>query len=260
MPCLCTLALLHLPAVLDRPLRELSVSGRRNLRSSYACRRVGAGAASSLLPPTPLRSLRTLTACPPSFPTPLRKPSSTSPLARTSPAQASDSTSLSAMRPSSSLAAMGLRHPQHPKPPPLAPRKAPPKAHYPFYHPLRSQYPHPAVQEIPASVRRATPHAEKPTHYRITLRRSGLRLPEKIGRTLRVLGLTRKDRTVFHPFTPNTAGAILGVKELVEVRLVDWKQMAAEMKRGKGGNQGWEQVRPTTGAAADVKPKDPLAF
>ena len=162
------------------------------------------------------------------------------------------------MRPSSSLLGMGLRHPQHPKPPPLGPRKAPPKAHYPFYHPLRAQYPHPAVQQMKGSIRRATPHAESPTHYRITLRRSGLSLPEKTGRTLRTLGLTRKDRTVFHPFSPNTAGMILGVKELVEVRLVDWAQMEAEMKRGKGANQGWEAT-PAAPAAAS-KPKDPLAF
>lgn len=153
---------------------------------------------------------------------------------------------------------MGLRHPQRPRPPPLGPRKAPPKAHFPFYHPLRAQYPFPAPQQVPASVRRATPHSANPTHYRVTLKRSALRLPEKIQRTLVALGLTRKDRTVFHPVSPDAAGLVLGVKELVDVRLVDWDTMAVEMRRGKGAHHGWKVVQPEPAAAQAAK--DPFVL
>lgn len=143
------------------------------------------------------------------------------------------------MRPSSFLSIMGLRHPRYPKSTPLGPRRTPPKAHYPFYHPLRSQYPHPAPKQVKSTVERNLPHCSNATHYRITLKRSPLGLPEKIHKALITLGLQKKDRTVFHPFSPNTAGSILRVKELVHVRLVDWETMAKEMKVGKGENEGF---------------------
>jgi large subunit ribosomal protein L30 len=67
------------------------------------------------------------------------------------------------------------------------------------------------------------PHAavdasgEPLTHYKITLRRSAISLPEKFKGTLTALGLRRRHQTVFQAHTPEAAGMILRVKELLEV-------------------------------------------
>ncbi|KAH9967257.1 hypothetical protein BC827DRAFT_1087051, partial [Russula dissimulans] len=58
------------------------------------------------------------------------------------------------------------------------------------------------------------------THFRITLRRSGISLGNRVQGTLAALGLRRRMQTVYHPHTPETAGMILAVKELVEVQNV----------------------------------------
>jgi large subunit ribosomal protein L30 len=123
---------------------------------------------------------------------------------------------------------------------PLPPRAAP-CATAPFYHPFRAQYPFPAVHHVPKRERAALHAAEPPapaTHFRITLRRSPIALPPAAKKTCVALGLTRKDRTVFHPFSPVAAGHILTIKELVEVRNVCWEQMDEEVRRGKGQAPG----------------------
>ena len=58
---------------------------------------------------------------------------------------------------------------------------------------------------------------EPNTHYRITLRRSAISLASNVKGTLVALGLHRRMQTVFHRHTPESAGKILRVKELVEV-------------------------------------------
>ena len=58
---------------------------------------------------------------------------------------------------------------------------------------------------------------EPNTHYRITLRRSAISLAANVKATLVALGLHRRMQTVFHRHTPESAGKILRVKELVEV-------------------------------------------
>ena len=134
---------------------------------------------------------------------------------------------------------MGLRQPQY-KPAPLFPR-SPTPAHYPEYHPYRSQYPHPNVHFRPRNKQpdHTTPDSHgPPTHFRITLHRSALGLPESYMKTLQVLGLRKKDSTVFHPIRADNAGLILKVKELVQVRNVSWWQMEDEMKLGKGQARG----------------------
>jgi ribosomal protein L30 len=57
----------------------------------------------------------------------------------------------------------------------------------------------------------------KNTHFKITLRRSAISLGDKKKGTLAALGLHRRNQTVFHSHTPDIAGKILAVKELVEV-------------------------------------------
>lgn len=66
----------------------------------------------------------------------------------------------------------------------------------------------------------ATNTAEPLTHYKITLRRSAIALPESFKATLVSLGIHRRMQTVYHPHTQECAGKILKVKELVEVENV----------------------------------------
>ena len=67
-----------------------------------------------------------------------------------------------------------------------------------------------------------TPPASAPpnTHFKITLRRSALSLGDKIKGTLKALGIHRRFQTVYFPHSPEVAGKILKVKELVEVENV----------------------------------------
>lgn len=65
-----------------------------------------------------------------------------------------------------------------------------------------------------------TAPGEPYTHFRITLRRSGISLGKRVQGTLAALGLRRRMQTVYHSHTPEAAGMILAVKELVEVQNV----------------------------------------
>jgi large subunit ribosomal protein L30 len=81
---------------------------------------------------------------------------------------------------------------------------------------------------------------EPKTHFRITLRRSGISLGKRVQGTLSALGLRRRMQTVYHPHTPEAAGMILAVKELVEVQNVSASavrtagQQRAERKAPRG--------------------------
>ncbi len=65
-----------------------------------------------------------------------------------------------------------------------------------------------------------TPSTTEPTHFKITLRRSGISLGDKITGTLEALGLHKRHQTVYHRHSGDIAGKILKVKELVEVENV----------------------------------------
>ncbi|KAG7099736.1 hypothetical protein E1B28_001551 [Marasmius oreades] len=78
------------------------------------------------------------------------------------------------------------------------------------------------------------------THFKITLRRSAISLGDKIKGTLESLGIHRRMQTVYHRHSPETAGKILRVKELVEVEnvteaLVRTKQQQTLERRAKRG-------------------------
>jgi large subunit ribosomal protein L30 len=66
--------------------------------------------------------------------------------------------------------------------------------------------------------------------FRVTLMRSAIGLPRKSGGVLKALGLHKRLRTVYHPVTPDVAGQIFAVKELVDVQEVDQKLSHGEMK------------------------------
>lgn len=74
--------------------------------------------------------------------------------------------------------------------------------------------------------------------FRITLLRSSIGLPERTRGVLAALGLRRRTQTVFHPVSPQFAGMILKVKELVRVEEVEAalskEQVKAERTPEKG--------------------------
>lgn len=58
------------------------------------------------------------------------------------------------------------------------------------------------------------------THYRVTLRRSTIGLPERTQRVVEALGLHKRLHSVYHRQTPTIAGMVLAIKELVHVENV----------------------------------------
>ncbi len=86
----------------------------------------------------------------------------------------------------------------------------------------------------------ASTFTEPSTHFRVTLRRSGISLGKRVQGTLAALGLRRRMQTVYHTHTPEAVGMILAVKELVEVENVPASavrtagQQRAERKAPRG--------------------------
>ncbi|TFK81683.1 hypothetical protein K466DRAFT_531498 [Polyporus arcularius HHB13444] len=77
-----------------------------------------------------------------------------------------------------------------------------------------------ATSAASSTAQSSTTTGEPLTHYRITLRRSAISLPQNIKGTLEALGIHRRLQTVYHRHTPDIAGKILTVKELVTVENV----------------------------------------
>ncbi|KAF8079043.1 hypothetical protein FPV67DRAFT_93159 [Lyophyllum atratum] len=69
------------------------------------------------------------------------------------------------------------------------------------------------------------------THFKITLRRSAISLGDKIKGTLISLGIHRRMQTVYHRHSPEVAGKILRVKELVEVHNVTDSQVRTKQEQ-----------------------------
>lgn len=83
-----------------------------------------------------------------------------------------------------------------------------------------------------------------PTFFRITLLRSSIGLPGKISGVLRALGLRKRLRTVYHPVSPQVAGQIFAVKELVDVQEVDQALTKDEVKELRRPEKGfWVEQR-----------------
>ncbi|KAI3341500.1 hypothetical protein F4824DRAFT_449081 [Ustulina deusta] len=76
------------------------------------------------------------------------------------------------------------------------------------------------------------------SYFRITLHRSAIGLPQRTRGVLAALGLRKRSQTVFHRVTPDSAGMIMKVKELVAVQEVDQaltsKQLREERKPEPG--------------------------
>lgn len=96
------------------------------------------------------------------------------------------------------------------------------------------------VAALASSPPPSTSSPEPSTHFRVTLRRSAISLGKRVQGTLTALGLRRRMQTVYHAHTPEAAGMILAVKELVEVENVPASavrtagQQRAERKAPRG--------------------------
>ncbi|KAG9092206.1 hypothetical protein FS749_015922 [Ceratobasidium sp. UAMH 11750] len=82
------------------------------------------------------------------------------------------------------------------------------------------------------------------THFRITLRRSAIGLPKSSKRTLEALGIHRRGATVFQLHSPEAAGKILRVKELVEVENVPASAVRTktELRAERKATRGYKVV------------------
>jgi ribosomal protein L30 len=82
--------------------------------------------------------------------------------------------------------------------------------------------------------------------FRITLHRSSIGLPERTRGVLKALGLHRRSQTVFHPVSPQFAGMIFKVKELVRVAEVDAAMTKQQLKATRTPDAGFyiEKARP----------------
>ncbi|KAF4126354.1 Ribosomal protein L30/L7E [Geosmithia morbida] len=75
--------------------------------------------------------------------------------------------------------------------------------------------------------------------FRVTLHRSAIGLPERTRGVLKALGLRRRAQSVFHPVSPQAAGMILKVKELVRVKEVAESMTKSELKATRTPDPGF---------------------
>ncbi|CCH59133.1 hypothetical protein TBLA_0B02910 [Henningerozyma blattae CBS 6284] len=75
--------------------------------------------------------------------------------------------------------------------------------------------------------------------YKITLQRSLIGLPQKSRSIVKSLGLGKRGSIAYQKISPSTAGAILRVKELVDVELTDKALTKAEVHDSRRSNPGF---------------------
>lgn len=69
--------------------------------------------------------------------------------------------------------------------------------------------------------------------------RSGIGLPRRTQGVLQALGLRQRMKTVFYPVTPEVAGQIMKVKELVAVKEVDKPLTKEELREERRPEAGY---------------------
>ena len=89
--------------------------------------------------------------------------------------------------------------------------------------------------------------------FRITLLRSPIGLPYSTTGVLKALGLRKRMATVFHPVTPSTAGQIMRVKELVDVKEVEKRMSKDEVHARRVPERGWYVETPAANADTGVE-------
>ncbi|CAH7672087.1 hypothetical protein BY996DRAFT_7623351 [Phakopsora pachyrhizi] len=101
-------------------------------------------------------------------------------------------------------------------------------------------------QSQPSTSAGLEPEPEKRTHYRITLYRSPIGLSQRSKDSLASLGLKRRMDVVYQRHSPDAAGLILSVKEILKVENVTGSEMRMGLKssrRLKGEDRGYRVLR-----------------
>ncbi|KAI0577539.1 RpmD, Ribosomal protein L30L7E [Pyrenophora tritici-repentis] len=93
---------------------------------------------------------------------------------------------------------------------------------------------HPTTSPVP-------PHAIQPNmpYFRITLMRSGIGMPQKTQGVLHALGLRKRMTTVYHPVSQSVAGQIMRIKELVDVKEVEYPKTKEQMRKERRPEKGY---------------------
>jgi ribosomal protein L30 len=77
------------------------------------------------------------------------------------------------------------------------------------------------------------------SYFKITLIRSGIGMTARQNGVLKALGLRKRMKTVYHRVSPDTAGMIMKVKELLAVSEVDTPLTQAEIHRKRQPPKGF---------------------
>lgn len=80
-------------------------------------------------------------------------------------------------------------------------------------------------------------------YFKVTQLKSTIGLPRLYKDTLLSLGLRRRHQTVYHKITPQQAGAIARVKELVKVELSDVFKNKEQMREERKSEPGYEIIK-----------------
>ncbi|PLW11295.1 hypothetical protein PCANC_04252 [Puccinia coronata f. sp. avenae] len=94
-----------------------------------------------------------------------------------------------------------------------------------------------------------TPTSEAPqttTHYRVTLYRSPIGLPKRRHDSLASLGLRKRMDVAYHRHSPDAAGLILSVKELLKVENVSEEEVTLGQQSSRkllGDDRGYRLIR-----------------
>lgn len=79
-------------------------------------------------------------------------------------------------------------------------------------------------------------------YFKVTQLRSTIGLPKLYKETLATLGLHRRNQTVYHKITPQQAGQIARVKELVKVELSPVYKDKVQMRQERKSDPGFVVV------------------
>jgi large subunit ribosomal protein L30 len=77
------------------------------------------------------------------------------------------------------------------------------------------------------------------SYFRIVQIRSAIGLPHKTRGVLHALGLKKRLSIVYHPVSPDVAGQIMKVKELVDVEEVDTPMTWQEIRQSRRPDPGF---------------------
>jgi large subunit ribosomal protein L30 len=77
------------------------------------------------------------------------------------------------------------------------------------------------------------------SYFRITLMRSGIGMPKRTQGVLKALGLRKRMKTVFYPVSPEVAGQIMRVKELIKVEEVPEPKTKDELRAERRPHAGF---------------------